>query len=584
MNIFTKLTTAALLAGGLAFSAGAQSLGTAQYVDPQPNSSQTFLRMVRLGWSVNLFQLELVTYADTDLSILVTFPDGKSYTLDYLDYGYDLYLDPEMNTNMPESEEDLPEGTWGNELIVDFGTQAFEAGEPVGIYTIEIPEGLVKNIDGRMNAAQTLTYRKVNPIAPISITPSEKLSNGEMGGVFPEINNITLTFDDTLTLNRSADPIHMGMKDEGPYDNGVYLEKYSIGSDGKSLVIDVKDLMKRGVWYYIEIPEGIVQVGENYVNGRVYLEYMYWDGMQQATLLSAPLSASSIYDVKPFILTWDYQNIYFPKEALQTEFVIGFPDYGWQDGERIWIPADWYEQIHVDEDGTISHVSDSTPCNALRLDVSDLVEDWDGYRCLINFPVGLVYNEEGLDNPPLQYTFNVWNIWDEYEVRAEAGVITITYPGADWCTWAMNDDDPITLLDITTKETIDLPYTWGWTDKGQVNMLNESEHGFVIDLTRDLTLADGNYILTVPQGFAYVNVDVGGAIPDFTNVLNAEITYEFGWKDGDFTGFNKVEMTEAAEGNGAVYDLSGRMVNAKGNIEGLEKGIYILNGKKVLKK
>lgn len=579
MNIFTKLSTTLLMAG-LAFSAGAQSLGKAAMIDPLPNTPQTFLQTVTLGWTVNNTQLEMITYADTDLSVLVTFPDGTSYALEYSDYGYDLYTNSEMNTNVPE---ELPEGVWGNELIIDFGTQAFNAGKPVGIYTLEIPEGLVMNIDGLVNDAQTLTFKKVDPIPPISITPSEKLANGQIGGMYPEINNIVLTFDDTVTINRLADPIHMGAMDEGPYDNGVYLEKLSVGSDGKSLVIDVTNLLQRGVWYYIEIPENVVSVGENYVNERVYLEYMYWDGMQQATLISAPGRQSSIYDVKPFILTWDYQTIEFPKEAPQTEFVIGFPDWGWHDGERIWIPSDWYEQIHVDEDGTIYPVSDSTPCNALKLDVSDLTEDWEGYRMVINFPIGLVINEDGLDNPPLQYSFNVWDIWEGYEVRAEAGVITIYYPDSDNCAYSMGDDE-ITLLDITTKEVRDLEYAWGWTSKGQVGLVNDGEHGIVIDLNRDLNLEDGNYILTVPQGYVWVSVNIGGDIVDLKNIMNAEVTYEFGWKDGEFTGFNKVELPTAVEGDGVVYDLSGRKVNAKGNIENLEKGIYILNGQKILKK
>ncbi len=51
---------------------------------------------------------------------------------------------------------------------------------------------------------------------------------------------------------------------------------------------------------------------------------------------------------------------------------------------------------------------------------------------------------------------------------------------------------------------------------------------------------------------------------------------------GETTGIGKVETTEAPQ-SGNIYDLNGRLVRTDGNLQALPKGIYILNGKKVVR-
>ena len=61
------------------------------------------------------------------------------------------------------------------------------------------------------------------------------------------------------------------------------------------------------------------------------------------------------------------------------------------------------------------------------------------------------------------------------------------------------------------------------------------------------------------------------AVPGNARVLT------FNFDDNAETGINAVEIEEAAPANAAIYDLSGRRVqNAK-------SGLYIINGKKVIK-
>lgn len=572
MNLFTKLTAAALLAGAT-LTAVAQDntgLGKATISDPLPTEPQTFLQAVYLGWTLNGSYLEIIEVADTDLTVLVTF-GGKTYELEWGDY--DTYFDNMLPTN-PDAVYDNP--LQGNLLTISFAEKAFQAGYPVGDYVVEIPAGLVKNTDGLYNEAQTITYRKVDPVAPTSINPCEPLPNGQMGGMLPEINSVTFTFEEPVTVNRSVVPslVRRDVFEAQPY----YVEKYTIGDDGKSISLDLTGKLDRGVWYYLEVPEGYVSVGENYVNARVYLEYMYWDGMDQAIVVSAPDRLSSMFDVKPFILTWDYQPIHFPANAPDTDFQIGFPDQGWHDGDRIMIPSSWYELINIDREGNEYAVSETTPANAVRLDVAELTEDWIGYRFEITFPAGLVENEAGLDNPPLTRSFEVWNTWPDYEITADAGVITVDFLYSDWVTWSL--DEGVTLTNDDTDTTYKLRYNYGHFGgaTGEVGITNDGPvHNLYVELF-DLDLPDGNYTLMIPQGYVYLLVD-----PYYSDeqLLSEMIEYQFGWENGKFTGYNKVEVPAYDKADGAAYDLSGRRVDAS---RGLDKGIYIVGGKKVLVK
>lgn len=562
MNIFTKFSAAALLAG-MAFSANAQELGKAAYCDPWPNTAQTSLQAITLGWSLDGDQLELVKVKDYDQAVLVTF-GGKTYEID----DYDIYYNNEMMTNGT-----LEDPNYGNELIIGFSTEAFNAGYPTGVYTIDIPEGLVENADGKTNAEQTLTFTKVNPVAPASITPAEGLNT--------DMSKVTLTFNEPIALNPGREQIKLLERDvfEGPV---YYIEanRYSIGEDGKSLVLNLTDLLKEGVWYSIEIPELFVTVGENECNARVYTEYMYWTGMNQAKLISAPDFYSSVDDIHPFVLKWD-QPIHFADDAPDTEFVIGFPDWGFRDGDRKWIPADWYETVHVYDDGTWTTPTADLPANGVYLDVAELCEDWIGYRFVINFPAKLVMSEDNLPSPPLSYTFNVPNIWSAPNITASAGVVDMIWPGASWTTIGKGET---TLIQETTGKVTDLRFDFGgWNGAtGEVSLVNDrgTEHGITINLN-DLDLADGNYTIIVPQAYVWLRGTLAGQQFEDDPLMNAEVVYQFGWKDGNFSErVSSVGAIPTGEAKETVYDLQGRRLNPGTQ---LQKGIYIVNGKKLIK-
>lgn len=552
MNLFTKLSIATLITGA-ALTANAQALGNAQIINPYPPAEyQTFLSAVTVS-----YDFTMITIADYDLMVLVEI-NGKPYEV----YA-DVYFDPEVGFELGQTPENI---FWGNELVIDFSDEAYGDGYPVGKYTITIPEGLVMDAKGNTNPEQEINFVKVDPVSPVSISPSD--------GMYPaqDLKNITVTFNDDIVLNQDRSKIEIRKKDDWLSDP-YYLEDYKISEDGKSLLFDLS-FLDLGVEYSVNIPMGFVHLGQYHINSEIWMYYTNWDGMDQATLISAPELESSILKVNPFILTWDYQTITMTDEAPETEFVCGYPDYGAQDGWRTWIPADYYELVHVAKDGTVSMTPTADlPANAIYLDVTDLTEDDPGYVFEIFFPAGLVKNAEGKINPPLSYKFSVWNLWIDPEVTAENGIIFMEWPYAEWATYNLSDEE-VTLQGENGKEYV-LEYNFGGTYPGQVGLENNNYHGLVIDLN-DLNLTNGNYKLVVPKGYIYLTD------PSDNIVLNDIMVYEFSWLDGDFAGINSIISSQIE--NNKIYDLQGRKITEDNDVRNLKKGIYIINGKKIMVK
>lgn len=550
MKIFTRLTAGALLCCA-AIGANAQALGEGMVINPFPPAEhQTFLATVSL-----VYDFKLITMVNPDMTVPVSF-GGETYNVNA-----EVYFDPEIAWDFGQVQEDP---AVGNVLIVDFSEEAYAAGYPVGKYEISIPAGIVQDEEGQTNSARTITFTKVNPVSPVSVTPANGMYQAGA------LSDIRVTFDDAVTLNPEGGKITVRKKDDWLSDP-TYVENYEIAEDGKTLSFALEGLPK-GVLFSVEVPQGFLLVGENYINATVWLEYMVWDGMDAATVISAPEHETSPA-LNPFILTWDCASITMNPVAPGTEFVCGFPDYGLQDGWRIYIPASAYRLVHVDSDGTVTEeISAAAPANGIYLDVTSYTEGFEGYRFEIFFPAGLVVNEEGKENPPFSYAFTVLDVWPDPSFSADAGIITVAWPSAEWVTYNLSEGNPV--LTDGAGASYTLRYTYGHTSPGEVTLLNSNNvHGLEIDLG-EIDLPDGNYTLTIPQG--YVLID--GAYGVF--VMNGTARYQFGWKDGRFTGYNRTGITTDNEVFN-VYDLNGRKVKVASDLDGLEKGIYIINGKKI---
>lgn len=103
----------------------------------------------------------------------------------------------------------------------------------------------------------------------------------------------------------------------------------------------------------------------------------------------------------------------------------------------------------------------------------------------------------------------------------------------------------------------------------------------------------GSFVLGASDGKWYHTTSDINSIKGFRSWLDAsevpaktlaKLSFSFnGVQDGGVTAIDGVEISNPATPfSQNVYDLNGRIVNTKGNVDGLAKGIYIVNGKKVV--
>ena len=122
----------------------------------------------------------------------------------------------------------------------------------------------------------------------------------------------------------------------------------------------------------------------------------------------------------------------------------------------------------------------------------------------------------------------------------------------------------VTITEISAKEAGNTDYKFVGTYSPKT--ITETEFGTIWGVTAEGKLAKINANTTMKGLRAYF------VFP--TNAAAAKLNF-----DGETTGINNIE-TEAAV-NGKVYNLNGQYVG--NSLNGLKKGIYVVNGKKVIK-
>lgn len=159
-------------------------------------------------------------------------------------------------------------------------------------------------------------------------------------------------------------------------------------------------------------------------------------------------------------------------------------------------------------------------------------------------------------------------------------------------TYSSADNNEVVFTKVT-EVGANTPFITVGYNKGEGNTLTWENKGFVATTTTEFTAPfKGVYAPQTATGLYGINADgnlqIGGtnakiyAFHAFYQAAEgqtapAKISFE-----GEATGINNVAATTVA--NGAVYDLSGRRVAEKLAGASLVKGIYVVNGKKVVVK
>lgn len=159
-------------------------------------------------------------------------------------------------------------------------------------------------------------------------------------------------------------------------------------------------------------------------------------------------------------------------------------------------------------------------------------------------------------------------------------------------TYSSADNNEVVFTKVT-EVGANTPFITVGYNKGEENKLTWSNKGFVATTTTEFTAPfKGVYAPQTATGLYGINANgelqKGGenatikpfhAFYQATEGQTAPAKISF---EGEATGINNVAATTVA--NGAVYDLSGRRVAEKLAGASLVKGIYVVNGKKVVVK
>lgn len=159
-------------------------------------------------------------------------------------------------------------------------------------------------------------------------------------------------------------------------------------------------------------------------------------------------------------------------------------------------------------------------------------------------------------------------------------------------TYSSADNNEVVFTKVT-EVGANTPFITVGYNKGEENKLTWSNKGFVATTTTEFTAPfKGVYAPQTATGLFGINAEgnlqIGGEKATINSfhafyqaaegqTAPAKISFE-----GEATGINSVAATTVA--NGAVYDLSGRRVAEKLAGASLVKGIYVVNGKKVVVK
>lgn len=159
-------------------------------------------------------------------------------------------------------------------------------------------------------------------------------------------------------------------------------------------------------------------------------------------------------------------------------------------------------------------------------------------------------------------------------------------------TYSSADNNEVVFTKVT-EVGANTPFITVGYNKGEENKLTWSNKGFVATTTTEFTApfkgvyalqsAKGLYGITdkgeLQKGAAGTTIKPFHAFYQAAEGQTAPAKISF---EGEATGINNVAATTVA--NGAVYDLSGRRVAEKLAGASLVKGIYVVNGKKVVVK
>lgn len=483
-----------------------------------------------------------------------------------------------------------------------------------GEYVITIPADLVKNADGEGNEEIVLNYTYYGTKAEDSIEP-DPFEDWDKVFYADELAAVTITFPSEIEINEPQMNIICELQAQGPvgpladFVNGI-LDPDLVKVEDNQIILDLSGLTE-GDWN-IEIPAGFAKYTEldGYYTSVVQATFKVGEGSSSDFLGNAEVvfgpknyDTYSTENFPPYmIVSWNFNPIELHTDAADVSISV-YEKYNYDTVEFILPeealslaylnPEDVEDEPNIDDpDIPVPELLSNEAFNALKIDFASYLPEDIEYPILlsIRIPAGLV-SSDGKENLAQEFQFDIYSVSDLeaiYELDTTTGVLSVTW-GEDVTvdvTYYANDEgyaayitdmDGEVIKELEYTSVFDLPDYMDPSDFEVTNYMVDWDYvGLLIDLA-NLGLEDGKYRVWLPTGYVTIN-DVDYQWAEF----NAATYFDFSLKDGvvseETTAIKTVgEAINAAEG---VYNLLG--VKVANSLEGLAKGIYIVNGKKVL--
>ena len=496
----------------------------------------------------------------------------------------------------------MPLAIGDNRLVVDFAelNAALDYILPVGRYTVTIPENIVKNAAGAVNPEQTFTimrYKSGDPGTPNLPSVDENDPNWPLIEYKAEdLEDLTLDwFTEEIQLSGEGE-IYV-QKEKGGMPIPL-IEQRDIWFDDFKLHIDLSDL-EPGIWN-VFIPEGYFIIDQDWLNCEQILTYKIagegsTDTPSGNMTPAVVLDPTSTYLTSLGLITLSYENgvtleLVSPSaEENAAEFLYStIPatvEFENAEGTFEVYPYVMTTLAGGNDPGIMPWSDDEDDMeteDVMILDLGTLAEENFSWmlprgKCTITIPAGIVKNEAGNLNPQQVLVFNLYN-------SSDPGVVTPE--DMDWDNWVPFEYSASELSDVTVTwedatsvvatgsgeitlgENTWFPSTEPTPLTGLVKISGNSIH---IDLSGAEV---GEWIVSIPEGYVVIDNEMINCAQDITyNIISKGDNSAVTGIDADETGMYR------------VYNLKGvNVLNTTdaNDLRGLDRGIYVVNGKKVV--
>lgn len=527
-------------------------------VAPDPITSWQILSPTNTG-NLSMLKRILISFDNSVVNIV----DGKAseITLTKGSQNYNISVSPIQG---------FDENYLQIEVSEDYGDDGLTES---GVYTLTIPAGVIENTAGGTNVEIVQTFTIVGFL-------NQYICNPTSGTVAPSnLSTIAFEFPGATSIEYigpAAGQSVIGVASVGR-DGSSATETETTLANGSNMNIKGTDQIEVNMGnvsnsnqYRVSIAARNYRItmedGSVYYNGALEGLWLAWDGLDTPTILEGPSEEGELVPVSTqIVLTWDYQQIYLTNSPVVRLL--------WDtESNQKTIPTTDIQLTSVVNPATNQTVEN----NALVIDLEPTlseITDINQYELTLTLYAGSVENTSLQQNAPFKiYSFYASPVTEVVPVVAESTSVAsqyeITWADATSITANMDVYPTLAVVNVSGETVATLSYA---AYSGTANTYSVAQPNMLV-CNLPTNLPEAAYYVNLPVGI--VNLSFGDT--DETEYFNQAISLQL-TEDPNTVG---IDSFGGDSKNEVIYNLNGLRVDRNK----LTKGIYIVNGKKIMVK